>query len=309
MALTPLQLELHNKSITATKVAALLNLSPWDDPLSTYKKMKGEIQVEVEETTRMKMGSYMEDALTKYCVNEYGWRVGTVPESGVKHSEYDFLWCLPDRVRLDERGRIISLLEFKNIDAMFRKQWEEGGVPDYYRCQCHFQSMVCDQPNTLVACFGGNEVTPFDFPRNPDIENFLKAEAVRFWNDLQAGREPEPSGHEASTEALKLLFPTVLLDAVEGTEEQFERLLAMDEYDIVIANATKALEQSKNQFKAEIGTREGVLFPAVKRKVTWKNTNPGPVFNMEQFKIDHPDIYNRYLKPGKSVRQFLYKKR
>jgi putative phage-type endonuclease len=301
--LTPWQLKKHNESITASKIAAIIGISPWSTPFSLYQEMAGEISSDMQETERMKLGSYMEPVLHAYCEKEFGWKLVEVPEVGKEHPEHPFLWCLPDRLKLTYGPEYV--VEFKNVDSMFRREWDDEGPPEYYKSQVHFQSMIYNLPGVIVACFGGNEIKYWEIERDQEIEGFLLFEALKFWKRLQDKQPPDTDGHAATSEALKRLFPRSSGTLLEGPPELKELAIAIKrDLSTQMSNLQDEKDALANRLKVAIGENDGLIW-SDGTKVTWKKDKDRLEFDEETFKLEHPDIYEQYQKTRTGSRRFL----
>jgi len=308
--LSPAQLEKHNKSITASKIGAIIGLeSAYESAYSVFRQMSGDIAPEQQDNMRLAAGNCAEFALEHYCVQYLGYAL-MKDDKGREHPQYPFLWCLPDRIRImpDDAGNLVpvSLIEFKNVDVAFKAEWVENGPPEHIKAQCYFQSMIYDLPNELVVQFGGNDIKQWAIPRAPITEKYLLDKALEFWGDLQSGKVPEPDGHTATSEALKLMFPNSCAELVEGNDAQLDMLKELAECDGVIKANEIVLEAYKNSFKEAIGDAEGLIF-SDGSKCTWKRTKDGTKFAEDAFAEDYPDMYKEYLIPQPGHRRFLYK--
>lgn len=306
--LTVKQLQRHNDSITASKIAAILNISPWGSAYSIYREMKGEVQRVEQTSMRTLMGNYMEEAIHSYCTKELLWTLAKVREEGICHKDYPYIWCLPDRFKLEHNsgGAIPEMVvEFKNVDSMFYRDWKDNGVPDHYKAQVHFQSLVSGLPGVLVACFGGNTIETYDFPRNEEIEGFLLQTAIDFWQRLLIGDPPPIDGSSHTAEALSRMFPSSRAGLVEGTDDTLNLLKSLVDIGKQIAPLELKQEEIKNTLKAQIGSFEGLMWKNGS-KVTWKLSKDSKVLDNDAVLEKHPDVYKECLKDKPGSRRFLY---
>lgn len=292
--ITEKQLELHNKFITGSKVASILNLpGAYQSKYELFSQMKGYTESNIKETERMKAGTYMEKGMIAWCRGEWGWTLKQGPKEGIFHQQYPFLYGLVDSIRT-QNGHPRAVIEFKNVDKFIQPQWEDG-VPDKFKTQVYFYMQLLNLPGVVVACFGGNHFEKYELPRHPKIENFILKECCNFWDDLQNDRWPDPDGSESCTKTLKKLYPDHNKNMITGTAEHLK--LAID-YEKAKAEFTKAEAKKKelgNKLKDIIAKNEGILFPDGIDKVTWKKTNPKKSkFDDKRLEKEDPETYKRY---------------
>lgn len=295
MSLTEKQLELHNKSITGSKVASILSLpGAYQSKYELFAQMKGYAESNIEETERMKAGSYMEAGMRKWCRGEWSWTLRKGPEEGITHPQYPFMYGLVDSIRT-QNGHPGAVVEFKNVDKFIQPQWEDG-PPDKFKTQVYFYMQLLDLPGVIVACFGGNHFELYELPRNPQIENYIIKKCCEFWDDLQNDRWPPVDGSESCTETLKKLYPDHNKNMLTGTEEQLQLAIEYEKAKAKVKDAEAEKSEMGNKLRDIIAENEGILFPGGKDKVTNKKTNQKKMkFNEEQLEREDPETYKRYL--------------
>jgi len=295
--LTPEQLEKHNTSITGSKVASILGISPFKSRYLLWAEMTGLAEVNDISTERMRMGSYAEAAIDEYCKHELGWQIRKGNHTGKTHKDYPQFFGLIDRFKI-ENGKRTAIIEYKNIDSLFKAQWQDG-PPAHYEAQCRFYSILYDLPCILVAVFGGNSAEVYHIERNAEIETFIINECLKFWDMVQTMTAPEPDGSSTTADALAKLYPQNSLDMIDGNSS-IETLI--NRYSLYAAIEKRA-EEKKNEFgnkiKAIIGEHEGVVCESG-AKATWKLTKPSAKFDEKQFAADNPELYQKYVcvRPG-----------
>lgn len=300
--LTPEQLDKHNTSITGSKIASILGISPFKSKYQLWAEMAGLAEVPQHSTERMEIGYFMEKMLHAYCEDKYGWRLFDGPKDGKAHAEHPFLWGLVDRLRDSDNG-YDCIIEFKNIDGLQQKQWADG-VPAYYEAQCRFYSMLYNLPCILVALFGGNHVEKYDIPRNDKVEAYLLKKSIEFWHDVRELQAPEPDGSESTSTVLAALYPTSSLDLIDGDGSVEEMILKREVFSSVEKRAAEKKEMYTNRIKQAMGEHQGIVCPSGV-KATWKQVKDGVRFDEKSFADKHPDIYQQYLVPKPGYRRFL----
>jgi hypothetical protein len=254
--------------------------------------MKGYTPWPEVSSERMRAGNYMEHGVHAWCEGEYGWELINGPPEGKFHPEHEMLYGLVDRLKVEHKEPV-SIVEFKNVDGFMEKHWKEG-PPEKYKAQVHFYSMLYELPAIIVACFGGNHFERYEVPRNPLVEKFILGECLKFWNDLQEDRWPEPDGSDDCAKTLSALYASQGEKMLVGSPEA---LCIAREYRFLSAQI-KELEAQKNllanQLRQKIGDNQGIIF-ADGSKVTWKMTVPKtPEFDEDRFALENPEIHAEY---------------
>ncbi|MFW9872555.1 MAG: YqaJ viral recombinase family protein [Candidatus Thorarchaeota archaeon] len=295
--LTDIQLKLHNNHITGSKVASILRLNPYESKYECFARMK-DLLPPKEQTDIMKAGLYAEEAIEKWCINEWGWKVVKLPETLAwrEHNKYKMLGGFIDRLLNihGNRSKFTHVGEFKNISYRNKDSFENG-IPEYYQCQLHFYNMLWELDGILVACIGGNDYKYFHLDRNKEIEEFITEECVKFWEDLQNERWPDPDETDSTSSAIKQLFPRANDNLQPGTPEILESAIQYNHWREKEAEAKKEKQKFANIITNAIGDNLGFSFNDNKSRITWKQSKDSEKFNLDKFKKDHPDIYKEYL--------------
>jgi predicted phage-related endonuclease len=244
------------------------------------------------------MGNYAEAMTDNVIKGEKGWGVQAGDPDGKEHSDYPWMWGLIDRFRVD--GAVCdAILEYKNIDRMFLKDWDNDGVPAYHEAQCRLYSMIHDLPCILVVVFGGNTVRYYEIDRDKKIEAYILGECKKFWQSIQDMEAPEPDGSDSTGDALARLYPENSIVMLEGDQSIEDLIVDREKWRLVEAEAKARKSEAGNKIKAAISDNEGVMCPSGV-KATWKLTKSSVKFDEKQFAEDDPECYNKYLvqKPG-----------
>jgi predicted phage-related endonuclease len=272
-----------------------------------WAEMTGHAVPEEYCSERMRMGNYAEAMIDEVCRGEFGWHVEKIKEDEgwLQHAKHSFIGCFPDRYKI-ESAKATRVLEYKNIDKMFLKEWDENGVPPTYEAQCRFESMNSGLDCTLVAVFGGNTVRKWEFPRSEKIEAYLLKEALAFWETVQNNEAPEPDGSESTAKALTLMYPKNNAETLPAGDDVEQLIIQREKFRLIEKRAESFKDAAGNKIKAQIGDADGVVCDSG-AKATWKLTKSGVKFDENQFAEDNPEQYKRYLVQKPGHRMFLCK--
>ena len=144
-----------SRIVTASKVAAILGLSPWDSPRATWHLMRGELDPKPE-TRPMRRGNMLENAILDWWLadNPEWVEVARQPQ----HSIDDWCAATPDmEVRHVETGEAM-LVDAKTTGD--DGDWIDGEPPTYYVASSMWQMAMA--PHIERVCLAALFGRPFD---------------------------------------------------------------------------------------------------------------------------------------------------
>lgn len=188
-------LQWRKQDVTASAVAALFGVHPYETALSLYKAKCG---LELPETggAMLEWRLILESAVAASVARQKPeWKI-------VKATEYlrdpDLrLGATPDfYIEGDPRG--LGILQAKtSAPATFKQQWTDDTPPFWVTLQ-NATEMMLDRKVAFgaVACLVIDpwkcECPIYEVPRHPGAEKRIAQAVVKFWDDVAAGREPAP---------------------------------------------------------------------------------------------------------------------
>lgn len=228
--------------VTASKVAGILGLSPWDSPYSTWCVMKGLIPV-ASETRHMKRGNMLENAVLDWWLDDH-------PEHTEKARQvwtplYDWGGATPD-LHVTGPGGALELVDAKTTSS--DDGWQDG-PPPYYLASSLWQ-LVCEPDAErvhLAVLFG----KPFDLrtytvERDEEVMSAIVARCKEFHDSLASDTPPELDDHVATYEAIRAQHPDIDRDL----SVEIDRATA---HEYVTADlAVKAAEARARAAKARV---------------------------------------------------------
>lgn len=262
--------------ITASRIPALLGLSPFEDAIDVYVDAITEGPANDEElgmSDPRKWGKALERSIAETAAGFYGWNL-RMSGALLVSRRYPWIGCTQDAEVEEVPGsEIWCSYEGKTVSQFKARDWDEdnGRAPDHVIAQTQAQLLVTGAPKTIISCLiGGNRFVRID---HSPIDDFAAVilEAVDEMRDRIAMLDPPPPTFR-SKKAIAALYPeddgtSVVLskDAQEWTRELLE-----------IAPKQKELEQRsealRNMIKLEIGeSSTGVLVDEIDGKTRWTN--------------------------------------
>lgn len=185
--------------ITATEIAAVLGLSPWQSRFSLWHKKAGLPSPPFETKPEMEWGSRLEPAVAQKYADEHPEL--TLTETGTwRHAEREWQRATPDRIA-DDR-----LVEIKT--SPWGDGWgpdgDDDGVPIYYRCQAMWQMDTLGYRRTDFAVL----ISGHDYRRYTVWFDEVDAELMRdmaqtFLHDVEHGNRPPIDDSEATYQTIR----------------------------------------------------------------------------------------------------------
>lgn len=219
--------ELRRAGVTASEIAAVLGISPWESPFSLYWRKVNDWRTADNEFTSA--GRHLEDAIAQWWRSQHPHLA--VHTAGLyAHPERPWELATPDRFACDPQwhdnpfpddpnyhydhltdAAIEALVECKWV-AYSWDGWGEQGtdeVPVYYRAQCLWQLDVLGVDEVHVAALGPGGFRAYVVRRDEADLEVMRAAGDAFVKRLEAGDPPDLDSHSATLGALKRLHPSV----------------------------------------------------------------------------------------------------
>lgn len=269
--------------ITATEIAAVLGLSPWQSRFSLWHKKAGLATPPVEVTPAMKWGSRLEDDVFE----EYAERHPEhfVATTGTwRNIERPWQRATPDRLLYpigpnpawDGTAGIaahpIGIAEAKT--SPYGDDWGPDGtdqVPIYYRCQVIWQQDTLGLHARVPVCvlISGCEYRELYVDYDPDDAALMRKAARKFLDDVAAGVRPAIDTSDATYQTIR-----VQPNGREDRDVEIPTELAA-EYDANRAAVTAAEDQLRGT-KSRLLDAIGNGYRAVdgERRIAYRTVKP-----------------------------------
>lgn len=197
--------------MSASKVAAVLGLSPYESRFSLWHKMAGLLAPE-EENDDMRRGHYLEPAVCAWFADQHlAWDV--TPTGTWVAADNEQWAATPDRLVTTSTGEA-RLLEAKTASS--DEEWGPDGtddIPVYHRAQVLWQMLVTGLRVAHVAVLTSHlSFRQYEVLFDPDDAERIVAAVDEFMDSLPTGRRPRrPSidGHSATYQAVRELHPDI----------------------------------------------------------------------------------------------------
>lgn len=208
-------LQARRAGVTASEIAALLGISPYESPFDLYWKKTWQIPEDFD-NDRLELGRILEPYIAHRFAKKHP-DIDVAPQSAGLWQSTERSWQMatPDRLLdlQDDSGKWVdSVLELKTSGTY--EEWGEDGtdeVPPYIAAQVLYQMDVIGCRAGYVACLflSTQQIRTYQLAWDQDDVDLMRDRAAEFWQQVQDSRPPEIDGHTATTLALKRLYPDV----------------------------------------------------------------------------------------------------
>lgn len=216
--------ELRRAGISASDIAAVLGLSPWDSPFSLYwKKVNGWT---LEDAPHLDAGRRIEPVIADWFAGQHE-NFAVRPAGLYRHADREWQLATPDRLLCGpflcgacdaglpmgcvcHEMATLAVLECKHPYS-----WDGWGgpgtddVPVYYRAQVLWQMDVLGVDEGYVAAYSRHEFRAYRIRRDERDLAVMRAAGERFMARLEAEDPPDIDGHTATLATLKRLHPSI----------------------------------------------------------------------------------------------------
>lgn len=280
-------LAFRKTGVGGSDAATIVGMNPWGSRYSLWAYKKG-LLPEREDNEAMRVGRDLEEYVAQRFAETTGKKVRRI-NAILRNEKYPFALANVDRDVVGEDAG----LECKTTSDYTIRKYGEDDFPEKYYCQCvHYMAVTGAKKWYLaVLQLTSREVRIFELQRDEaEIEALMAAENL-FWQSVINNEQPAPDGSQASSDAVKEIYP-------EGSGEI--RLMGMDAVISRIAalkkdidKLTKEKAEAENTLKDVMGTAD--TGTSMRYTVTWKNQGRN-TFDSKRYMADHPGDYSRYIK-------------
>lgn len=269
------------REMTASKVAAVVGLSPWQSRFSLWYEMAGLVPHQGP-TPQMDRGHYLEDAVARWLSDQYGFEI----EPGLCWRNRSRPWQVasPDRLAVGRQVRpgggfetvTEAVVEVKT--AADYGEWGPDGtdeIPPHYRVQAVWQCDTLGLPQAYVGVLLPRlEFRAYKIVPAPGEAEWLRTEARTFLDSLAAGDPPDVDEHSATYSALRVLHPTIVPKGQEGSDVPVAADLAVPYARSVLG--LRAAEDEYQLQRNKLAVHMGIARRAVYDQRTLAIRQPGP---------------------------------
>jgi putative phage-type endonuclease len=260
----------RREGITASEIAVVMGLSPYESPFALYHRKRGGLAV--ADNGAMRIGRFMEPLVCEMFGERYpGLLLAGNGRELYAHPDRPWQMATPDRLLHEHDAGpdgldvLLSVLEAKTAGSY--DGWGEDGsdeIPVHYRCQLLWQMDVMGVDAGYVACLflHSRQLRVYEVALDDSAAADLKLmreEAGLFLEDhLRAGTEPDVDWRPATAETLKRLHPDLEDRDVTIAEDLSGRYRAAC---AEVKEAEQRKDQAENEIRAALGNGRRALGP------------------------------------------------
>lgn len=271
----------RRKTIGGADAAGIVGLSRWASPFSVWADKTGRA-AEKEDNEAMRQGRDLEDYVARRWMEDTGKRVYRLPAM-LYHPQYPFAHADVDRMVMGENAG----LECKTTFSLDLKQFNGVEFPVQYYAQCvHYLAVTgADRWYLAVLAYGRGFFT-FVLERDQAEIDALMAAEADFWKLVEQDTPPDADGSEATSAALREVYPI----SEHTAADLFGRDTVLKEY-MRLKEDKKTLDtrlgEIENTIKADMGEAESGFCGLF--HISWKSQTRQS-FQAKEFAKDHPNI-------------------
>lgn len=300
-AISTLEMDRHEwlnarkRGIGGSDASVVLGFNRWKSPFQLYLEKTGEYSEEIDNEA-IYWGNTLEDIVAKEFQKRTGKKVRRRHQMFV-HPEHEFMIANIDRDVVGEK----ALLECKTTNAFNSGAWDGDEIPAEYICQVqHYMAVLGYKKAYIAVLIGGNKFVWKEVERDDEfIELMIEREKDFWYNHVLAGQPPAIDGSPSATELLNKLYPTDNGETVMLDSETEQLIKAIESLKAEKKQIEEQLKTYENQLKMSL--EDASIGVTNRFKITYKAVTQNRI-DSKRLKEEHPEIYEKYLKPSISRR-------
>ena len=300
-------LAVRNKGIGGSDVGAICGVSPFSSARKIYFNKTGQFEEAMQPGAaaqeRMHFGHLLEPIVADEFKlreltadkNREGWSL-TELGATVCHKDYPWMRANVDRLILDDKGKIVGILECKTTSEYNNEEWENGEILLSYVYQLNWYMHILDIKWGAFACLvGGNKFYSYEVYRDDELLQTVILPAVSdFWhNNVLALKEPELQAND--TDFANEVYATVVKNSEVVLDDEESNSLANTVFECKakIKELTAIMEEAQNRLKDRLKDKE--IGYCQDYTVKWSPRSQSRV-DATMLKTTFPEVYEQCTK-------------
>jgi len=264
-------LALRSLDLTASDIGAAVGIDPYKSRLALYAEKTGLLLPQADNNA-MRRGRWLEAAVLSAIREENpDWEVR--PAGIYLRDPQLRLGATPDALAATDQPGVTNI-QCKVVNRpSFERDWA-AGPPLHYQLQTLTEGMLLRADQSLIAALVidtySAELYLYPVPRHEAAEARVEAIAIRFWEDVAAGRMP-PVDYARDEETIAALYPQSVPEPVLdlSSDNRMPDLLDLRErLKVEQGNAEACLREVETEIKAKLGEHERATLPGW--NISWK---------------------------------------
>ncbi len=304
----------REKGIGSSEATTLMGVNHYEDRFKLFQRKTHRIPPK-ESSEQMELGHHLEPAVASRFAEMTGAWIdpASVEDWIARDDEKPYLQVSPDRIWIPQGEEHTAenwrILECKTTGMSV----DEDDIPSYWYCQLQYQMGVMGIRKGALAWISSFPVFNFGYKEidfNPAYYNLVVQAIDEFWNNhIIPDVAPEPEALEdlraKYNKTATLKGKTLIAD--DWMEEDFDELIRLKE--AISENEKRKKELEAELEKAIMGYE--IIYRQDKQTLiaTRLPKTAKTAFNLDLFKEEYPELYEKYLEERPSVfNEALFKK-
>jgi len=256
-------LEARRGYIGGSDAPIILGVTSWSSPLQVWHQKIGAAEIEYRVLERQKWGNRLEAAIREAYTEETGRGVTADPPHSFRVSEeHPIIAASLDGIVPEAPGQDgPGVLQIKCADAFTKAKWKDEAPLEYQVQVQHEMAATGFNWASIAVLMGGNTFFYFDVPRDQTFIDAMIAEEYAFWQCVETGTPPAPSGAEDDGRILASLYGVKSGSSITLGADALalhEQLTAAKEAE---KEAKKVIDLSKQLLLSMMGEAELAVLP------------------------------------------------
>lgn len=290
----------RDQCLGSSDAPIVAGVSDYKSPLELFYQLHGELpRYTDEETQQQRIGSRLEPVIAELAAEDLGVKIRRCATR--RHAKHLFMVANLD-FEIVNNTKGPGILEIKNRSA--QKPFDQ--LPDDITLQLVHQLAVTNRDWGIVAVlFGFGNLKTYEVQRDKELEEYLIELEARFILHVRNGEPPSAQWTSETIGILRKLYPTDSGKTIQLEDKYREaaNMFLIAKMEIEAGETHKA--KWEGMLKEAMGDASAASMEGY--QVTWKSTKPSQKFDLDQFKAEQPELYQKYLKTVPGFRRFLVK--
>lgn len=296
----------RTNGLGGSDAAVVLGISPFKSRLQLwYEKVNKIIDSNPKENLIFQIGHVLEPLIAEHYSKLTNRTLETRKQK--THPQYPFIIGNIDREITKSERETPGILEIKTKGAHIN--WYEEEIPLHYKTQIQHYLAIYKYvwAGFVVLDLGKRQITYTDIERDDVFIEKLIEEEKKFWKLVQDKTPPDIEPTNSCEEFLREHFnksEPIIID-ISDNEEATKYAEKLKHIKVT----RKGLEESETECKTFFMNLMKKAEEAIGNgyTITWKNDKDSMKFDVDKFKLEHPQIYKKFLEEKKGSRRFLSK--
>ena len=235
----------RNLEIGGSEIAAIMNMHPYETPLSLWAKKTGKLPPnDLSNFEAAEIGTELEEYVSRKFTRKTGIKL-RVDNRTFKHPKYPYMIGHIDRWVVGED----AVFEAKTASAWLEKKWKGEDIPENYVLQLMwYLGLVGKRIGHIAVLIGGQKFVYKQIEFDQELFDRM-VEAARHFMEEHILKDVAPMAEFGDSETLLNMFPDSIPLQAELSEE------TQQELDVLLDDRRGALESQKH-LKEELGKTE-----------------------------------------------------